>query len=650
MFQERLMHLDGDEDGIKRHDSSRNQDGLRQNRLNSNVSKAPNGTTTRSSSKQRLNGIASGKMSQKALSGVRVSPSQALEEDVHSTTSTPSMDDLSPRDGDVRRMGSRRHLDAGKRSKRKMRAMGSHTSLGYDDSSASRGEGSTNHSPTGEGNDDADDLYVPSSMRRHAGASKRRDTHTGAHHELHSERNRLQEFVVPPVHETNHAPKVQRDYDLLNQLIETLKEKEKQRKKRGYTKAQFIEVYERTKQLLEELWEEMHVPEDEREAFGRLAFNTKTTRNCVIIFDEISRLCRIRSVQHSVITKIEQREVFIKRLQRLDLRARNGTNPDILSEVASMILSLRTTSVELIEFIQQWRSTQKTPRVFSWNDGDYICKMFCDLNWLHLSSFSTHIPFSVENNPFLLPLHMRCELSRKRILGDMPQKGKGSMRSGTVNTPKSPTAFSPSSFLSPSAPQAVFGPISHRNRTTSEVTDKAMAVASEELKPAKPLSSIMKTLDQKSKEELERIQEAETAVEAEEDYMKRVEFHNKRTRAASKIQTVVRAMLARKQAHQRRKAKRVQERHRRRVLARMEEEQQQRKEENRLQKKNSISQLISQIDDDSLFNVPHEVAKKMINGEETDFELQTSFFDREESLWNEPSFKRNGKFKVKLNI
>lgn len=104
----------------------------------------------------------------------------------------------------------------------------------------------------------------------------------------------------------------------------------------------------------------MHISEKERDQFAKTYFSPETVMNFMHIYNEISRLCKIRDVHHSVLLHIEQREVFINRLKEI---AKNVTvsgkkimeDPLLREELPQIIQSLRECTINLIEAIILWR-------------------------------------------------------------------------------------------------------------------------------------------------------------------------------------------------------------------------------------------------------------------------------------------------------
>lgn len=109
----------------------------------------------------------------------------------------------------------------------------------------------------------------------------------------------------------------------------------------------------------------MHITQKDRDRFSKQYFYPETIMNYVQIFVEISRLCKIRSIQHKVLTNVEQREVYIKRLKEIGRQISGSIgnkglldNPIVTNEVPSIIANLRNVSVELVEAIVIWRVSE----------------------------------------------------------------------------------------------------------------------------------------------------------------------------------------------------------------------------------------------------------------------------------------------------
>lgn len=451
--------------------------------------------------------------------------------------------------------------------------------------------------------------------------------------------------AITQIQEAAQNVKSQRDYELLNELIESLKEKEQQRMKKANTKSQFTDVFDRTKMLLEELWEEMQVPEEDRQSFGRLAFNAKSIGNCVLIFEEFSRLCRIRTLHHDILTKIEEREVFRKRLHELDTNARNGVTSLILEEVISIIASIRNVSVQLVEGIQKWRETHSCPKIFSWNNENYVMKIKSDLNWLKMSNFSQYFPFALEDNPLLLLHHQRCEEIRKQLVEKPVSKSRlGFYSSNHVNHSNSNHSNLHFSFNNNNTlTDEISTPITPQHVTFSKPRLRSDNDFLDD--PKKFINAFLSPLERISKEEEERYQKIDLYIYKEINYSDKLLKFQKKHKAASKIQGLVRTMLAVKEAEEKRKLRDVQLIHQKIMKARMEIEQQQRKEFSRQLKKNSISQLISQLDEETTFVVPSTLMKKIPK------KIDEPIYDVKETLFENSflkDYRKNGRYKAKI--
>jgi hypothetical protein len=109
----------------------------------------------------------------------------------------------------------------------------------------------------------------------------------------------------------------------------------------------------------------MHVAQKERDKFSKQYFYPETIMNYIQIFVEISRLCKIRSIQHKVLANVEQREVYISRLKEIGRKISTTTalesqgslldDPVVTNEVPTIISSLRSVSVALVEAVVIWR-------------------------------------------------------------------------------------------------------------------------------------------------------------------------------------------------------------------------------------------------------------------------------------------------------
>jgi hypothetical protein len=204
------------------------------------------------------------------------------------------------------------------------------------------------------------------------------------------------------------------DNQAINQLTEQLVKKENELRRKTISEQSLKEIFSRSRNLIEHLWEEMHTPEREATDFSKKYFYPETIMNYIKIFQEISRLSKIRSIQHEVLASIERREAYIQRLkevsQQLMFSKRRADsfydNILITDEVPDIIQNLRVVTIDIVVKIIQWREKMPKKQPFIFNSQNYVVKMRNDLDFLKLPPLGPYLEktFPLEGNPLFLPM------------------------------------------------------------------------------------------------------------------------------------------------------------------------------------------------------------------------------------------------------
>ncbi|EFC36335.1 predicted protein [Naegleria gruberi] len=208
---------------------------------------------------------------------------------------------------------------------------------------------------------------------------------------------------------------------MLNQLIDLVDQKKREKQQEGIFDNSLREIFLRTRGLIENLWDEMNIEDSERRDFSRRFFYPETLINYVSIFREITRLTGVRSIQHDVLTSLEQREVYIKRLKEIAMQF-NGyragasslmgrlQDPMVKNEIPTIVSNLRNVTIELVESILLWRSQLTKKTVFLYNGENYMLKMRNDVDFLKLTELAPLfeiVGITIDSNPLLLPDDVR---------------------------------------------------------------------------------------------------------------------------------------------------------------------------------------------------------------------------------------------------
>ena len=106
-----------------------------------------------------------------------------------------------------------------------------------------------------------------------------------------------------------------------------------------------------------------------------------------------------------VLKSILLRESHLQKLQTMEPKCKQNLNP----EFENLLDIIRISTVEVVEAIVAWRKNVKknSPAVFVWNGINYLLKIPSDLDFLSRNkTLVTWLGFSIERNPFIIPLSM----------------------------------------------------------------------------------------------------------------------------------------------------------------------------------------------------------------------------------------------------
>lgn len=220
-----------------------------------------------------------------------------------------------------------------------------------------------------------------------------------------------------------------KEEQIMQKLIAAIRKKDQTNKKKGITDKYLSDIFARSKSLMEEIWKEMDISKIQQEKFSKKHFYPETRANFIAIFKEISKLCKIRSIQHQILKCIEQREVLLQRVEEIT-KELNGKrvefksvfqfeqteenfqkyllkDPRIRLDLPSIFVQIRKLSIRLVDHIQTWRNSLEKKQSFEWNGINYLLKMQKDLNCLKMSEIAHLFHFPVESNPLLIPEFLR---------------------------------------------------------------------------------------------------------------------------------------------------------------------------------------------------------------------------------------------------
>eukprot|EP00761_Pharyngomonas_kirbyi_P009622 gb/GECH01009639.1/.p1 GENE.gb/GECH01009639.1/~~gb/GECH01009639.1/.p1 ORF type:complete len:465 (+),score=115.46 gb/GECH01009639.1/:1-1395(+) len=312
--------------------------------------------------------------------------------------------------------------------------------------------------------------------------------------------------------------------------------------KHDNTSQQMHDIFLRTKKLIESLWQEMYVSEEEKEQLKREYFLSETHSDYMMIANEISRLSQIRSFQHDVLIYIEIREALVSRLSSINRKIANVDN-DIdfyLMETKLILLELRTVSLKLVEKLLKWRKATPKEKPFLYNGKNYLFKMQSDLNFLKSSKIPQFFEFQVENNPFLLPRYLKSD-SKKR------KRNKQKMIDDCFSEYKIDFQH----FRKPAVPKR-----SNHELLSISKSDRVLQMMggekkSNSLPPVHSQESPERKIDTSEEQKItwERIQRAENVIFEEEDIIQKFQRKQKIQNISSKITTQKAISSLRAQQH-----------------------------------------------------------------------------------------------------
>jgi len=197
---------------------------------------------------------------------------------------------------------------------------------------------------------------------------------------------------------------------IMNKLIKDMHRKEQQ--KRNLALQHMKEIFVRLRTLIESLWEEMNIKQKRRDKFMKKFFYPETLTNYMQVYQEITRLCKIRSAQHVALKFIEQREVYIRRIKELSKNVSSQSSTALLlNELPEIIVCLRETTVKLIDAIIKWRQQLPEKQVFDFQGQNYILTMQTDMDFLKTTEAADFFDFLLDSNPLLLPNNYRWQSS-----------------------------------------------------------------------------------------------------------------------------------------------------------------------------------------------------------------------------------------------
>ena len=166
------------------------------------------------------------------------------------------------------------------------------------------------------------------------------------------------------------------------------------------------QLFAKSQQTICDLWDRLGIPEVDRQQFAAIAFADVNTDNLRLMNDEIQRLLDRRNASVQVEKHIEIREGFLYLLQELAERASIGSldRERCTKELMPLVVSTRTTSLEIVESVSKWRETVENPEaIYFWKGVSYLMKMQEDLAFLAYSKLATLLDFKLNNNPLLYP-------------------------------------------------------------------------------------------------------------------------------------------------------------------------------------------------------------------------------------------------------
>ena len=284
----------------------------------------------------------------------------------------------------------------------------------------------------------------------------------------------------------------------------------------------------------------MHIPQQEASEFAKKYFYPETIMNYVHIFEEISRLCKIRGLQHEVLALIEQREAYIQRLKQIaqqlfsNKRLLSPVYEDTLvtNEVPDIVQNLRVVTVKVVLRIVHWRERLPKKMPFIYNSQNYIIKTRNDIDFLKLTPLGPYLEkcFPLESNPLLLPSAQINERF-KSITPSLKQQ-----KYSSFSLPKSTAIKSPSTVT-----RNTMSPVSGSSSNGS--TPLPINVSNIVQKNTK----LIKMLEEQGEKFLEDCVRIDRVIFVGEDkFLNEIRELEIKDRAATKIQCFVRNYMAKK--------------------------------------------------------------------------------------------------------
>eukprot|EP01064_Diplonema_japonicum_P032014 TRINITY_DN592_c0_g2_i13.p1 TRINITY_DN592_c0_g2~~TRINITY_DN592_c0_g2_i13.p1 ORF type:complete len:2420 (+),score=598.21 TRINITY_DN592_c0_g2_i13:132-7391(+) len=144
---------------------------------------------------------------------------------------------------------------------------------------------------------------------------------------------------------------------------------------------------------------------------------------------EVLSMLDVRNITVQIEKTIEIREGFLYLLQELTERAQTQQldKDQLVKEINHIIHSLRTATLDCVEFISKWENLQgPTYQPYLWKGVSYLSKLQTDLTFFGYSKIANYLDFSVVGNPLLI----RNEESRHGNGAGLPPVKQGKEHSG----------------------------------------------------------------------------------------------------------------------------------------------------------------------------------------------------------------------------
>lgn len=226
----------------------------------------------------------------------------------------------------------------------------------------------------------------------------------------------------------------------MNKIIKDFHRKEQQKK--SPAEQHMKEIFVRLRSLIESLWDEMNIKIKKRDKFIKKYYYPETLTNYMHVYQEINRLCKIRSAQHIVLKHIEQREVYISRIKEIS-KSVSSQDYDcylVLKELPALVECVRETSVKLLEAIVTWRHQLPEKQVFEYHGTNYVLTMQTDLDFLKTTEIADLFDFPLDSNPLLLHSAFRWKdashSSKDNVTTTQTVKGAANTNPSTLVTKK----------------------------------------------------------------------------------------------------------------------------------------------------------------------------------------------------------------------